>query len=185
MDGRRATPSPAPFAACPPPESLPSARCHSTTRPSQQQYSVGLPLDSALALTDSLARPRSLGMPPKLTNPLRPVARYRKGQAPVNAGIASDSDSDQEEQQDEQEQVKAESSDDNDKPTLSGRRGTSSGRGKMNVALREVEVDSSGQVKVGGKGEVGRTAEEEGSSEYGQSSLGRALQRLLDDTDRA
>lgn len=185
MDGRRATLSePFPFAASPPPESLPSARRHSTTRPSQQQYPVGLQLSSALALTDSLARPRSPGMPPKLTNPLRPVARYRKGQAPVNAGIASDSDSDQEEQQDEQEQVKAESSDD-DKPTLSGRRGTSRGKGKMNVALREVEVDSSGQVKVGGKGEVGRTAEEEGSSEYGQSSLERALQRLLDDTDPA
>lgn len=105
-------------------------------------------------------------MAPKLTNPLRPVARYRKGQAPAHA-VASDSDSD-EEQLEEEQQVKAEESDEDHKPTISSSRGAAAGA-RFNVALRQVEVDSKGQVKVGGKDEVGRTVQEEGSSsEYGQ-----------------
>lgn len=116
-------------------------------------------------------------MAPKLTNPLRPVARYRKGQAPANAGIASDSDSDAEEQQ---EEVKAESTED-EKPVVS-RAARGESKAKMNVALKQVEVDSQGAVKVGGKDEVGRTqAEDEGSSEYGE--LMRSLWRLVEDTD--
>ncbi|ORY48829.1 splicing factor, Prp19-binding domain-domain-containing protein [Leucosporidium creatinivorum] len=106
-------------------------------------------------------------MAPKLTNPLRPVARYRKGQAPANA-VASDSDSDDEQQQqeEEEEQLKAEQSED-EKPNVGAGRGAGSGR--INVALRQVEVDSKGQVKVGGREEVGRTVQEQGegsSSEY-------------------
>lgn len=105
-------------------------------------------------------------MAPKLTNPLRPVARYRKGQAPAHA-VASDSDSD-EEQQEQEEQVKAEESEEDHKPSIS----RAAQGGRINVALRQVEVDSKGQVKVGGKDEVGRTVQEEGSSsEYGQSQL--------------
>lgn len=127
-------------------------------------------------LTSLLLSYSPLQMAPKLTNPLRPVARYRKGQAPAHA-VASDSDSD-EEQGEQDEQVKAEESEEDQKPSIRASTSTG-GAGRINVALRQVEVDSHGQVKVGGKEEVGRTAQEQGasSSEYGQS-LELSLARL-------
>jgi microfibrillar-associated protein 1 len=109
-------------------------------------------------------------MPPKLTNPLRPVARYRKGK-PLNVPVVSDSDSDQ----DEEQAAAAEQSDEEQSAAPSVLVGRGNDKGKMNVALKGVEVDDKGAVKVGGRGEVGRTRQEvedeEGSSEYGAFSL--------------
>lgn len=144
-------------------------------------------------------------MPPKLTNPLRPVARYRKGQAPAGVNVASDSDSDSDSDQ-EQDQVHDDStqhrqqrhdSRNNQQSTFtvikqeqddathtvkatSGRSGARDASARMDVNLRQVQVDQTGAVKVGGKSEVGRTrAEQEAqdsSSEYGQlHSLARSL----------
>lgn len=96
---------------------------------------------------------------PKLTNPLRPVARYRKGQQPLNAPSDSDSDEEAVEQPSEGEEEL--------KPTVIKKEV----KGKMAVALREVEVDQGGVVRVGGKGEVGRTEKElESSEEEGEYS---------------
>lgn len=118
-------------------------------------------------------------MPPKLTNPLRPVARYRKGQAPAGVIVASDSDSDDDQDNDEQGQVGQDDEIDQveikdelveDEPGRA--RGRAAG-GRMDVKLRQVEVDGRGAVKIGRKAEVGRTRAEqeqdEDSSEYGQS----------------
>lgn len=135
---------------------------------------------------------------PKLTNPLRPAARYRKGQVPVQVGL-SESDSDDDDEEDEaapkdidskEEGIKTEFDDDDDdddndnddaqpeipqqKPGFSSRVQRNSainigGAGKMEVSLREVKVDSRGGVLVGGKEEVGRTGRElEGSSSSGE-----------------
>ena len=92
---------------------------------------------------------------PKLTNPLRPARRYRKGKAPAHAP-SSDSDSDAE----APAAVSAPSSDE-EKPRVPV-------KGKMAVALREVEVDDAGMVRVGGREEVGRTEREVESSEEGE-----------------
>lgn len=43
--------------------------------------------------------------------------------------------------------------------------GGKGGGGRIQVALREVEVDEGGQVRVGGRTEVGRTAEETSEEE--------------------
>ncbi|KAK4698261.1 microfibrillar-associated protein 1, partial [Phenoliferia sp. Uapishka_3] len=108
---------------------------------------------------------------PKLTNPLRPVARYRKGK-PI-APVQSDSDSDSEEapaadNEDEQ-------SDEDTNPSISTTT-TKKARptaASFNVALKGVEVDDKGMVTVGGRGEVGKTARElesEEESEEDESS---------------
>lgn len=100
---------------------------------------------------------------PKLTNPLRPVARYRKGQQPANAPSDSDSDEEAVEQPSEGEEEL--------KPTVVKKEV----KAKMAVALREVEVDKGGVVRVGGKGEVGRTERElESSEDEGEYHLGCA-----------
>lgn len=112
-------------------------------------------------------------MPPKLTNPLRPVARYRKGQAPAGAAAAaaavdSDSDSDAERQDDEAQQAKVESEDDgSEQAALAGRlRAATKAGGRMDVKLKQVQVDKMGSVKIGGgKVESGKTGS---SSEYGE-----------------
>ena len=101
---------------------------------------------------------------PKLTQPLRPAARYRKGQAPANLPL---SDSDEDEQQPEQPEQQDEPLSDNDQyqaGTAARVGGTGAGR-HMKVSLREVEVDQRGQVRVGGRTEVGRTAEESSEEE--------------------
>ncbi|GAA5974955.1 hypothetical protein JCM11641_006777 [Rhodosporidiobolus odoratus] len=104
-------------------------------------------------------------MPPKLTNPLRPVGRYRPGKAPVPVASDSDSDQDQDEQQQQQD---ADDQDRVDQPEAVSEYGapSKSGKGKLNVALKEVEVDTAGKVKVGGKDEVGRTEMESSEGEY-------------------
>ncbi|GAA5951275.1 hypothetical protein JCM21900_003824 [Sporobolomyces salmonicolor] len=110
-------------------------------------------------------------MPPKLTNPLRPVARYRKGKAPVNAQVASDSDEESDDQHRELEDDRAPLQEDEDLQefTTAAQRkqpaGASAG-GRINVALREVEVDQAGKVRVGGRDEVGRTEMESSEGEY-------------------
>lgn len=120
-------------------------------------------------------------MPPKLTNPLRPVARYRKGQAPLGAASDSDSDAEQQHQDDDDDAspstgtaIKNESDDDDveKKPKLSKKAGS----GKMAVQLNQVQVDDKGGVLVGGRGESGRTLKEQqdeqgSSSEYGTFEL--------------
>lgn len=126
----------------------------------------------------------------KLTNPLRPAERYRKGKAPTNVIVSDESDSDEQQQQDEEEEnqiIKPGSEFDSDeedqKPFINNNASTSInrknlavGKGKKNVGqmavnLREVEVDATGLVRVGGKDEVGRTGRElEESSEEGKRS---------------
>lgn len=102
-------------------------------------------------------------MPPKLTQPLRPVARYRKGQAP--AGLAeSDSDSDQEqpsqgEQPDEGFDQEEQEGVDEFTSTASTRKGQE-GK-KIGVKLGNVKVDQQGTVQ------LPRASGEE-SSEYGE-----------------
>lgn len=95
---------------------------------------------------------------PKLTNPLRPATRYRKGKAPVNAPAESDSDSDN----DPAVSLEAEPSSDEEKPRVPVRREV---KAKIEVSLREVDVDAAGMVRVGGREEVGRTERELESSE--------------------
>ncbi|GAA5906929.1 uncharacterized protein JCM6883_005735 [Sporobolomyces salmoneus] len=103
-------------------------------------------------------------MPPKLTQPLRPFARYRKGQAPVGL-VESDSDSDQESETLSQQQQGAETAQDEDDEGLD--EFTSSKKTaredqdqkKMGVKLGNVKVDQQGTVKLEGQGE-------EESSEY-------------------
>ncbi|GAA5954925.1 hypothetical protein JCM8115_005571 [Rhodotorula mucilaginosa] len=110
-------------------------------------------------------------MPPKLTQPLRPAARYRPGKAPVP--VADDSDySDQEEQeaQGTAAQEGGDDDDDDDQQVTEFRTTTTAGKPKgtaaLNVALKQVEVDQTGKVKVGGRDEVGRTEMESSEGEY-------------------
>lgn len=103
----------------------------------------------------------------KLTNPLRPAARYRKGQAPAGVPL-SDSDEDEQPQSADADQPPldepiSEEDEDDVKPSIAG--GRKAG-GAMKVSLREVEVDTQGQVRVGGRTEVGRTAQESSEGEY-------------------
>ncbi|BGP34109.1 hypothetical protein JCM10296v2_005924 [Rhodotorula toruloides] len=102
----------------------------------------------------------------KLTQPLRPVGRYRPGKAPVP--VASDDDSDEEEQQQQVEGEGDADEDEADEPVqeFSAARRDAALAGRINVALREVEVDKAGKVKVGGKDEVGRTEMESSEGEY-------------------
>lgn len=120
--------------------------------------------------------------PKTLTNPLRPVARYRKGKGP--AAPASDSDSDD----DNAAPPAGGSSDEDEKPNISApppRTGKAAGAGgKLNVALKEVEVDDKGMVTVGGRGEVGRTEKEMESEEEssGTSSFAARSCRFVADS---
>jgi hypothetical protein len=110
-------------------------------------------------------------MPPKLTQPLRPAARYRPGKAPVP--VADDSDySDQEEQEAQGTAADdGDDDDDDDQQVTEFRTTTTAGKPKgtaaLNVALKQVEVDQTGKVKVGGRDEVGRTEMESSEGEYG------------------
>ncbi|TKA53745.1 hypothetical protein B0A53_03787 [Rhodotorula sp. CCFEE 5036] len=109
-------------------------------------------------------------MPPKLTQPLRPAARYRPGKAPVP--VADDSDySDQEEQEAQGTAADdGDDDDDDDQQVTEFRTTTTAGKPKgtaaLNVALKQVEVDQTGKVKVGGRDEVGRTEMESSEGEY-------------------
>lgn len=111
-------------------------------------------------------------MPPKLTQPLRPAARYRPGKAPVP--VADDSDySDQEQEQEAQGTAADErdDDDDDDEQVTEFRTRTAGkppkGTAALNVALKEVQVDQTGKVKIGGRDEVGRTEMESSEGEYG------------------
>ncbi|POY72373.1 hypothetical protein BMF94_4677 [Rhodotorula taiwanensis] len=112
-------------------------------------------------------------MPPKLTQPLRPAARYRPGKAPVPAADDSDySDNDQEEQDDAasaQAQADEGNDDDDDEQVTEFTTANRAAKGRgaaINVALKQVEVDQTGKVKVGGRDEVGRTEMESSEGEY-------------------
>lgn len=109
----------------------------------------------------------------KLTQPLRPVGRYRPGKAPVP--VASDDDSDEEEQQQQAEGEGGADEDEADEQVqeFSATRRDTAPAGRINVALREVEVDKAGKVKVGGRDEVGRTEMESSAGEYGASCFHR------------
>jgi len=122
-------------------------------------------------------------MPPKLTQPLRPAARYRKGQGPVGAP-ASDSDSDQEDEQLEQPQSDAQAGSDDDvgvqEFTSGGNQRAEKGKA-MGIKLDKVQVDQQGKVKVGGKDEVGRTEMESSEGEYGKLDLRSSREKLYVD----
>ncbi|GAA5823215.1 hypothetical protein JCM11251_007527 [Rhodosporidiobolus azoricus] len=107
-------------------------------------------------------------MPPKLTQPLRPVQRYRKGKAPVpSAALDSESDDDEQQQQQEAAGQDEDAADEEELTELAQPRNKAAGGGgRINVALREVEVDKGGKVKVGGRDEVGRTEMESSEGEY-------------------
>lgn len=98
-------------------------------------------------------------MPPKLTQPLRPVQRYRKGQLPqgVQPSTSDDEDSDQEQQPPQDEQQHSDEDDQVQEFTSVKQ----TGGAKIGVKL--------GQVKVDQQGKVIRPGEEE-SSEYGKAS---------------
>ncbi|GAA5867857.1 hypothetical protein JCM3774_005886 [Rhodotorula dairenensis] len=108
-------------------------------------------------------------MPPKLTQPLRPVARYRPGKAPVP--VADDSDDSDQEAEPQQGDARAPDHDDDHQ---GGRRdqlvtefaGAKAKGATINVAIKEVQVDQAGKVKVGGRDEVGRTEMESSEGEY-------------------
>lgn len=121
-------------------------------------------------------------MPPKLTQPLRPVARYRKGKAPVPVA-SDDSSADEQEQHDNQGEKEEEEQPDEELSEFGTGRGQLRGQqqqgGRMNVKIKEVEVDQGGKVKVGGKDEVGRTEMESSEGEYGMLSLISRRRRLL------
>ncbi|GAA5833815.1 hypothetical protein JCM3766R1_000107 [Sporobolomyces carnicolor] len=91
-------------------------------------------------------------MPPKLTQPLRPVARYRKGQAPAGV-VDSDSDSDQDEQQQEQQLEDGSDQDEGVEEFTSVRKPAevSGQQKKMGVKLGNVQVDQRGTVKLPGQ----------------------------------
>ena len=110
-------------------------------------------------------------MPPKLTQPLRPVARYRKGQAPAGI-VESDSDSDQDEQAEQQQQAEEEEEEQGVEEFTSARRPTEGlDNKKIGVKLGNVQVDQQGQVRLPGQ--------DEESSEYGKSDSLICVQPLL------
>ncbi|KAL8277818.1 hypothetical protein RQP46_009801 [Phenoliferia psychrophenolica] len=105
-----------------------------------------------------------MNKPKPLTNPSRPVARYRKGK-PIAPVPDSDSDSDA-----AANDEAAASSDEDTKPTVSSRQQRPTAA-SLNVSLKGVEVDDKGLVTVGGKGEVGKTQRElESEEEEDESS---------------
>ncbi|GAA5843089.1 hypothetical protein JCM9279_001858 [Rhodotorula babjevae] len=106
-------------------------------------------------------------MPPKMTQPLRPVARYRPGKAPVPV---ADSDSDDDDNDDQQQQHDADAEGDQDDAEqdlaeFSAPQNRNKQQGSLNVALKQVEVQD-GKVRVGGKDESGRTQMESSEGEY-------------------
>lgn len=110
-------------------------------------------------------------MPPKMTQPLRPVARYRPGKAPVPVAD-SDSDDDNDDQQQQQHDDDGEGDqgdDDQDLAEFSApQHRKQQQQGSLNVALKQVEVQD-GKVRVGGRDESGRTQMESSEGEYGAS----------------
>ncbi|GAA6000567.1 microfibrillar-associated 1 family protein [Rhodotorula paludigena] len=105
-------------------------------------------------------------MPPKAANqPLRPAQRYRPGKAPVPVADSDSDEDDDHQQQQELEQAGDDEHDAGEDVALHAPR-AHAGPGKLNVALREVEVDTGGKVRVGGRHEVGRTQEESSEGEY-------------------
>ncbi|GAA5891329.1 hypothetical protein JCM8208_002587 [Rhodotorula glutinis] len=107
-------------------------------------------------------------MPPKMTQPLRPVARYRPGKAPVPVAD-SDSDDDNDDQQQQQHDDDGEGDqgdDDQDLAEFSApQHRKQQQQGSLNVALKQVEVQD-GKVRVGGRDESGRTQMESSEGEY-------------------
>ncbi|GAA5828440.1 hypothetical protein JCM3770_001185, partial [Rhodotorula araucariae] len=101
-------------------------------------------------------------MPPKLTQPLRPAARYRPGKAPVPlpADDSSDDDNDNPHQH-----LHDPDAHDHGLTEFAAPR-TASDPAKFNVALRQVEVDHAGKVRVGGRDESGKTQYESSEGEY-------------------
>lgn len=88
---------------------------------------------------------------PKRTEPLRPAARYRRGQA-----TAQQSDSDSSDAEQQQEPVHEQEDDPHDQADSI----TKSKSRIMALQLNQVEIDQHGSVRVGGKDEVGRTERE-------------------------
>ncbi|GAA5922114.1 hypothetical protein JCM3775_003496 [Rhodotorula graminis] len=108
-------------------------------------------------------------MPPKMTQPLRPVARYRPGKAPVPV---ADSDSDVDDDDNQQQHDERDDDDhgdaDQDLAEFSApqhRTAKQQNHASLNVALKQVEVHD-GKVRVGGKDESGRTQMESSEGEY-------------------
>lgn len=93
----------------------------------------------------------------KSTKPLRPVARYRRGQAPANAGL--DSESSDEGQEEREEERNREEDEEEENKVERSVKGKETGR-TMAITLKEVEIDAQGSVRVGGREEVGRTGRE-------------------------
>lgn len=118
-------------------------------------------------------------MPPKLTQPLRPAARYRPGKAPVP--VADDSDYSDQEQEGAQQGEGENVDEDDDDQLVTEFRTTAANKpkgqqgGALNVALKEVQVDQTGKVNVGGRDEVGRTEMESSEGEYGPLTPRRGL----------
>jgi len=111
-------------------------------------------------------------MPPKMTQPLRPAARYRPGKAPVPVAD-SDSDADDDDQQQHQQADDDDDKGDADEDLAEFSAPQSRNKqqhGSLNVALKQVEVQD-GKVRVGGKDESGRTQMESSEGEYGASLL--------------
>lgn len=90
---------------------------------------------------------------PKSATVARPVARYRRGVVPANAGNQSESSDEGEGEQDLEGEEDTRTGEDD-------RVDAQSTRKQMAVTLKEVQVDELGVVRIGGKGEVGRTARE-------------------------
>ncbi|GAA5827284.1 hypothetical protein JCM10212_000449, partial [Sporobolomyces blumeae] len=101
-------------------------------------------------------------MPPKLTQPLRPAARYRKGQAPAGVSLDhSDSSDDEPDHRAADGDASHEAGQDEDvQEFASGARATG-GRDqvKMGVRLNQVSVDQDGKVSLGHPGDDSSSGE--------------------------
>jgi microfibrillar-associated protein 1 len=95
----------------------------------------------------------------KSTKPLRPVARYRRGQAPANAGLDSESSDEGQEEPGEDGNREEEEEEEEENKVERGSKGKETGR-TMAITLKEVEIDAQGSVRVGGREEVGKTGRE-------------------------
>lgn len=127
-------------------------------------------------------------MPPKLTQPLRPAARYRPGKAPVPVAD-SDSDSgddgDNAQQQGDQQHAHDDDEDEDLAEFSAPRTSKQQQPGAINVALRQVEVLDDGKVRVAGRDESGRTQMESSEGEYGALSSCPAFARACRRTAQA
>ncbi|BGP42250.1 hypothetical protein JCM10449v2_006255 [Rhodotorula kratochvilovae] len=105
-------------------------------------------------------------MPPKLTQPLRPAARYRPGKAPVPLPADDSSDDDDNQQQQQHAEDAADEDHDEGVTEFAAPHLARKDPARINVALREVEVDHGGKVRVGGRDESGKTQMESSEGEY-------------------